>query len=192
MLFALRKRRARTLMATGCGALLALASITAARLFAADSAQNGSTSNSVVVKAEDVTTKITISDARGYSGHRLGVSADFEVGPGWHIYGAPLPPEYTVTQVKFAGDLVESQSVNFPPPTPLKFEALGQTFPVYHGSFKAVGKILLKRQLKPGDYQLTGTVEFQECNDTECKIPQSAPFAIPLKISPMVPAAPQA
>jgi hypothetical protein len=148
--------------------------------------------NSVVVKAEDVTTKITISDAQSYSGHRLGVSADFEVGPGWHIYGAPLPPEYTVTQVKFAADLVASQSVNFPPPTPLKFEALGQTFPVYHGSFKAVGNILLKQQLKPGDYQLAGTVEFQECNDTECKIPQLAPFTIPLKINPMMPAAPKA
>lgn len=148
--------------------------------------------NSVMVKAGDVSAKVTVSDARSYSGHRLGVSVAFEVAPGWHIYGTPMPPEYTVTQVKFSGEIVQSQSLEFPAPTPLRFEALGQTFPVYHGSFKAVGDILLKQQLKPGEYKLAGTVEFQECNDTECKIPQSAPFELGLRIEPMVAAAPKA
>jgi hypothetical protein len=148
--------------------------------------------NSIAVKAEDVSAKVTVSDVQSYSGHRLGVIVAFDVAPGWHIYGAPLPPEYTVTQVKFSSDLVQAQLLTFPPPTPLKFEALGQTFPVYHGSFQAVGDLLLKQQLTPGDYKLAGTIEFQECNDTECKIPQSVPFALPLKIDPMVPAAPKA
>lgn len=147
--------------------------------------------NSVTVKAEDVKAKVTVSDERSYSGHRLGLTVAFEIGSGWHIYGAPLPPEFTVTQVKFRDDLVQSQSLKFPSPTPLKFEALGQALPVYHGSFSAVGDILLKQQLPPGDYKLEGTIEFQECNDSECKIPQSVPFALPLKIDPMVPAAPK-
>ncbi|MGH7839696.1 MAG: protein-disulfide reductase DsbD domain-containing protein [Candidatus Binataceae bacterium] len=148
--------------------------------------------NAVVVKAEDVTAKITVSDDKSYSGHQLGVRVAFEVGAGWHIYGAPLPPEYTVTKVTFGGDLVQSQALKFPPPTPRKFEALGQTFPVYEGKFAAVGNILLKQQLKPDDYKLSGTLEFQECNDNECKIPQSVAFAIPLKIEPLVAAAPKA
>jgi len=149
-------------------------------------------SNSVTLHAEDVTAKVTVSDAKSYSGHQLGVSAAFDVGPGWHIYGAPLPPEYTVTKVTFGGDLVQNQSLKFPPPMMRKFEALGQTFPVYEGKFTAVGNILLKQQLKPGDYKLAGTLEFQECNDNECKIPQSVTFEIPLKIAPLAPAAPKA
>jgi hypothetical protein len=148
--------------------------------------------NSVAIKAAGLSAEVTISDAKSYSGHRLGVTVAFDVAPGWHIYGAPLPPEYTVTQVKFSGELVQSQSLTFPPSTPFKFEALGQSLPVYNGSFKAVGDILLKQRLTPGDYKLSGTIEFQECNDTECKIPQSVPFALPLKIDPMVPAAPKA
>ena len=176
-------------------ALLAIAA--GSRSFAADTADVGGATrsaegNSVVVRAEDVTTKISLSDGQSQAGRRLAVVATFEVGPGWHIYGAPLPPEYTVTQIKFADDLIESQSVKFPPPTPVKFEALGQTFPVYRGAFKAAGNIVLKPQLQPGEHQLAGTVEFQECNDLECKIPQSVTFTLPLKINPTVSSAPKA
>ncbi len=146
----------------------------------------------MVVKAEDVTAKVIVSDARSYSGHQLGVAVDFDVAPGWHIYGAPLPPEYTVTKVKFDNALVQSESIKFPPPTPLKFEALNQTFPVYSGKFKAVGNVLLKQKLNPGEYQLGGTIEFQQCNDLECKIPQSVKFEVPLKIEPLVGPAPKA
>ena len=95
------------------------------------------------------------------------------------------------TKVKFDGDLIQRQSLKFPPPTPIRFEALDQTFPVYHGSFKVVGNIVLKPKLNPGNYKLGGTIEFQECNDSICKIPQSARFELPLTIEPLVPAAPK-
>jgi len=162
---------------------------TASEVLLKDFGVGGSSS---AIKAQDVKAKVIISDTQSYGGHRLGVMVAFEVAPGWHIYGSPLPPEYRVTRVKFSTDLVQSQTLKFPASTPLKLEALGQTLPVYHGSFKAVGHILLKQPLPPGDYKLSGTIEFQECNDNECKIPQSVPFALPLKIDPLVPAAPKA
>lgn len=143
---------------------------------------------STTIQVEDVSAKVAISDARSYSGHQLGVTVDFGVAPGWHIYGEPLPPEYTPTKVKFDGELVQRQSFKFPPPTPLRFEALDQTFPVYHGNFKVAGNIVLKPKLSPGDYKLAGTIEFQECNDSMCKVPQSVHFALPLTIMPPAPA----
>lgn len=54
-----------------------------------------------------------------------------------------------------------------------------------------VGNVVLKQKLNPGNYKLGGTIEFQECNDSICKIPQSARFELPLTIEPMVPAAPK-
>ena len=152
----------------------------------------GEGGNSVTIRAEDVTAKVTISDAQSYAGHRLGVTVAFQVTPGWHIYGAPLPSEYTATQVRFSGDVVQSQSIEFPAATPVKFESLGETLPVYHGSFKANGDILLKQRLAPGDYKVSGTIDFQACSDAECKIPQSVPFELPLTISAMVPPVPKA
>ena len=149
------------------------------------------TGSSTSLQVEDVSAKIAISDARSYSGHQLGVTVDFGVAPGWHIYGEPLPPEYTPTKVKFDGDLIERQTLKFPPPTLLRFEALDQTFPVYHDSFKVAGNVVLKPKLSPGDYKLAGTIEFQECNDAMCKVPQSVRFELPLTIKPPVPVAPK-
>lgn len=144
--------------------------------------------NGVVLKAEDVTIKVALSASKAVSAQPIGVTVDFSVAPGWHIYGAPLPPEYTVTKVKFDDDLVQRQTLQFPPPTPLKFAALDQTFPIYDGDFRATGDLMLKPKLSPGAHQLGGTIEFQECNDSMCKLPQSLHFELPLTIAATPPA----
>jgi hypothetical protein len=68
---------------------------------------------------------------------------------------------------------------------------LGDTLPVYQGHFKAVGDILLRQKLTPGEHPLGGTLSFQECNDNLCKMPQQVHFEIPIRIEPIVPAVPK-
>src|SRR5260370_36869482 len=106
----------------------------------------------------------------------------FRVAPGWHVYGEPLPTGYSPTSIKFDDDLVASQSLNFPKPTPVNFKLLGETLPVYQGIFKAVGDVLLNNKIAAGDHKLAGTLSFQECNDSICKLPQTVHFEIPLKV----------
>lgn len=151
----------------------------------------GAAVDGVTVKADEVQAKITLSGTRTYSGQQLGVAVEFEVAPGWHIYGLPLPEGYTPTSVKFDDALISSQALAFPKPTPVKFEVLGETLPVYQGDFKASGMLRLKQKLTPGDHKLAGTIEFQECNDTLCKMPRTARFEIPIRIETLVPAAPK-
>ena len=138
----------------------------------------------VVVQAGDVRARIALTANHSSSGHQLGVSVNFEVAAGWHIYGEPLPDGegLTPTSVKFDNDLLAQQTLNLPKPTPLRFEALNQTYPVYTGSFKAIGTIVLRQKIKPGDYSIPGTFSFQQCNDTMCKMPQTVHFEIPIKI----------
>jgi len=145
--------------------------------------------NSVTINAGDVTAKVKLSDTRCYSGQQLGVAIEFEIAPGWHIYGQPLQEGYTPTTVRFDDDIVASQRIDFPKPASLHFETLGETFPVYTGSFKALGNVRFKQKLTPGDYQLKGAIQFQECNDTLCKIPETTRFELPLKLEPLAPAA---
>jgi len=142
--------------------------------------------NTTDVASGDVAMAVTLSDASSAPGHELGVAIEFSVGPGWHIYGQPLPENYVPTTVTFDSDVIAKQSIDFPAAIPIKFEALGETLPVYQGRFRATGAILLKIGVKPGDYKLGGTLKFQECNDTICKMPQAAKFELPLKIEPMI------
>jgi len=145
--------------------------------------------NGITITAEDVQARIVVSDKRSFSGQRLGAAVNFRVAPGWHIYGEPLPAGYSPTSVKFDDDLVASQALGFPDPKPVKFELLDETLPVYQGEFRATGYILLKQKLSAGEHKLTGTLNFQECNDKICKLPQSVRFQIPIKIDPYVSAA---
>jgi len=138
----------------------------------------------VVVKADNVEARIALSADRASGGHQIGVAIDFAVAPGWHIYGEPLPAGKGLTpiSIKFDGALVARQQLDLPKPTPLRFEAINETYPIYEGSFKAAGDIVLAHNLKPGDYLIVGTLRFQECNDSMCKMPQSVRFDLPIKI----------
>ncbi len=111
--------------------------------------------------------------------------------PDGTFHGRPLPEGYTPTAVKFDDALVSEQSIVFPKPTPVKFELLGETLPVYQGNFKAIGTLRLKQKLPPGDHTLGGTLEFQECNDSLCKMPRTAHFEIPIKIEALTPGTPK-
>jgi DsbC/DsbD-like thiol-disulfide interchange protein len=147
----------------------------------------------VVVKAGGVEAAIVLSASRSSGGRKLGVAVDFNIAPGWHIYGEPLPEGegLTPTAIKFDSDLVAEQKLTLPKPTPRRFEALNETLPVYQGNFKAKGSLTLKQKLAVGDHTIAGTLNFQECNDAICKIPQSVHFEIPIRIEAAAPAAPK-
>jgi DsbC/DsbD-like thiol-disulfide interchange protein len=136
-----------------------------------------------VVKAQDVTATVVLPDAHAAAGGPLRVAVNFDVAPGWHIYGEPLPEDYTPTTVKFDDAMVAKQAIDFPKPVSMKFEAIGETFPVYTGKFSANGAIRLKPDLAPGEHDLAGAISFQECNNLECKAPQQARFEIPIMVA---------
>jgi hypothetical protein len=140
-------------------------------------------SKAVMVRSGDVMAIIKPEVSQASPGDDISVSADFVIAPPWHIYGKPISTEYVATAVTFDSSVVAKQSIDFPKPEMVKFEALGQTLPVYKGRMHAGGDLKLRRDLKPGEYQLSGKVDFQECSDTICKMPQSLPFAIPITIA---------
>jgi DsbC/DsbD-like thiol-disulfide interchange protein len=161
--------------------LMATAAMTL--LFSIGVARSGMNSdNAVKVSAADLAATVALSATHAAPGQELGVTVDFTLGPGWHVYGEPLPDGYIATKVAFADDLVASQSMNFPKATPVEFAAIGEKLPAYKDRFRATGKIRLKPGLKPGDAQVKGSITFQECNDLICKLPKTVEFELPLKI----------
>lgn len=142
---------------------------------------------SVTIGAEDVRAKISLSSAKTVPGQELGAALEITIAPGWHIYGEPLPKNYVATSVVFSGDAVAKQSWSLPPATPLEFRALGETLPVYAGTVRGKGTILISGRVKPGEDKVSGILKFQECNDEICKLPQQVPFEIPIMVEQMVP-----
>jgi len=143
---------------------------------------SGVGNNVVEVRNEDLSAQIRLSDVTAFPGQELAVTADFKVDTGWHIYGRPLPTGYVPTAINFDSAMVAEQSFEFPRPTPIRFAALGETLPVYSGDFKAIGKVLLKGTLPAGADKRAGELNYQECNDQICKLPQTVHFEIPITI----------
>ncbi len=137
---------------------------------------------SASVSGSELSATITPSATHAAAGQQLSVSADVTIAPGWHVYGRPLPAGYVPASIVLDNDLVAQQSFQFPKPQMVTFEGLGETVPVYKGNLKAKGKILLRSGLKAGEYRLSGKLNFQECSDQICKLPQSLAFEMPFTI----------
>ena len=146
---------------------------------------------SISLTVGDIRIVITPSTDRAVASREIGVAADFTIANGWHIYGQPLPANYTPTTIVFDSDCVAEQSFEYPDPKKVAFPDLGETLPVYAGKFRVKGKILARPGLKPGNYKLKGKLSFQECSEQICRIPQSVTFEIPFRIEPMASAAPR-
>jgi DsbC/DsbD-like thiol-disulfide interchange protein len=140
----------------------------------------------VTIKVDDLLAVLTLSSGSAVPGRQLGIAVDFTVAPGWHIYGQPIADNYVATSISFESEFISEQSLNFPKPTPVEFKSLGETLPAYSGSLRAIGSLLIKANLKSGDYKLKGTLRFQECSDQVCKLPNKIEFEVPIRIEAML------
>jgi hypothetical protein len=144
-----------------------------------------------VVETDELRVTIALSSDAAFMGHELGVRASFDLRPGWHIYGEPLPPNYAATRINFDPNLVARQSLDFPKARQMTLASLGESLPVYAGSFEARGTLVLKVPLQAGDVRLGGTLKFQACSEQVCNPPREVSFELPLKIEPVVPPPPR-
>jgi hypothetical protein len=144
----------------------------------------------VTLRSGALTVEVGLSAAKAFAGQEISFFAKFTLQPGWHVYGSPLPQVYTATSVAFEDPKIIRQSFELPPAAPMQFAALGETIPVYTGSFRGLGSLLLKFPLEAGKTVLRGHVRYQQCSDTVCESPETVPFELPLTLDPFVVARP--
>jgi Disulphide bond corrector protein DsbC len=136
----------------------------------------------VVLKSGALTARIGFSSAQAFAGQKVGFFVDFALQPRWHIYGTPLPAGYTTTSVTFESSALVSQTLGLPAAEMLDIPALGETLPVYSGSFRGIGTLLLKFPLPEGRLALHGRLAFHQCSDTVCEPPETISFELALTL----------
>lgn len=140
----------------------------------------------VSLRSGALTVEVGLSAARAFAGQEISFFAKFTLEPGWHVYGSSLPKAYTTTSVAFDDPKIIRQSFELPSATPMRFAALGETLPVYAGSFRGLGSLLLKFPLDAGSTTLAGRVQFQQCSDAICEAPATVRFELPLTLEPFM------
>jgi Disulphide bond corrector protein DsbC/AhpC/TSA family len=140
----------------------------------------------VTLKSGALVVQIGFPSAKAFAGQEVAFFARFALELGWHIYGAPLAQGYTTTAVTFEGTDVMDQRLELPVAEMLSLPTLGETLPVYNGSFQGIGTLVLKHPLPEGKLVLPGRLSFQQCSDTLCLPPQVLPFELALTLEPFV------
>ncbi len=146
----------------------------------------GESASAVTLRSGALTAVVGLSSPRAFAGQEIGFFAKFALEPGWHIYGTPLPQGYTTTSVTFDGPAIVRQSFELPSAAPVRTSFLGESVPLYSGSFQGLGSLLLKFPLDDGKIVLAGRVSFQQCSDTVCEAPETITFELPLTLEPFM------
>jgi hypothetical protein len=136
----------------------------------------------VTLQSGALSVEIGLAGPDAFAGQEISFFANFKLEPEWHTYGTPLPSAYTPTAIAFDDPKVISQSFELPDAQPMEIASLGETLPVYSGSFRGMGSLLLKFPIDAGKITLSGRLRFQQCSDTVCEPPETIPFELPLSI----------
>jgi hypothetical protein len=139
-----------------------------------------------IVRSGAVTIELGLASATAFAGQEIAYFANFTIAPGWHIYAEPLPDPYAPTSIVFDDPKIIQQSFELAAEALTTLTVLGEKLPVYSGSFRGTGLLLLKFPLDAGEIKLSGKVRFQQCGDTVCEPPETIPFELGVTLGTFV------
>ncbi len=138
------------------------------------------------------------SDEEIAPGNHFSLIVDVTPRPGMHVY-APGASSYRVVSISLASQpFVQPRPTVYPPSEIYFFQPLNERVPVYQKPFRLVQDVLLeatqeaqKALLGRESLSLTGTVDYQACDDKICYNPVSVPVSWTLKLKPLIRERPQ-
>jgi DsbC/DsbD-like thiol-disulfide interchange protein len=132
-----------------------------------------------------------VSDEVVARGSVFSLVLDVTPRPGMHVY-APGATGYKVIALKLnPNPLLVTRPVHYPPPEIYYFKPLDERVPVYQKPFRLMQDMTLStaQDARAGlagvkTLTITGTFEYQACDDRLCYRPQSLPLTYSVKLRP--------
>lgn len=102
---------------------------------------------------------------------------------GYHINANVIADEDLIpTSLTFKEGDFKPVKINWPKAKTFKFSFSETELQVYVGSFNIGLNLKAKKDLKPGKYEVSGSIHYQACNDRACYAPKDAEFNAILNI----------
>lgn len=112
---------------------------------------------------------------------RINVKAD--VQGGYHINANSVSdPDLIPTTLTIDGGSLKVGKISWPGSHKFKFSFSETELDVYEGSITIGVNLKAPKDIKPGKYDVTGTLNYQACNDRACFAPKDAPFTVTVVI----------
>ncbi|MBI2150040.1 MAG: redoxin domain-containing protein [Acidobacteria bacterium] len=126
-------------------------------------------------------------------GNRFSLALDVQPHAGMHVY-APGAKSYRVIALTIAPQpFVRTLPMKYPASQIYNFKPLNERVPVFQKPFTLVQEVILEGTPQAqaafrgkGAVTLTGTLEYQACDDKICYNPESVPLSWTLNLRPLV------
>jgi peroxiredoxin len=133
------------------------------------------------------------SDAAVAPGNRFSLVLDIKPGPGIHVY-APGAKGYRAIALTIAPQPnLRVQAAQYPASQIYFFKPLNERVPVFQKPFTLVQEVILEGTPQAQaalrgkeNLTLTGTLDYQACDDKQCYNPASVPLSWTLALRPLV------
>lgn len=163
----------------------------------------------VTITTDEVQATITTSTDRLHGGQEAAFRVELAVADGWHVYASDVTAPYRplALELDAGGDLLATQSVQWPAAAVVHFDATGESLPVHSGRVVGHGRFRLRwspppsifggleeavrrRAIAPGLHRLPCALRFQVCRDDVCLEPRELTFALEVDVAPTAMPAP--
>jgi hypothetical protein len=133
------------------------------------------------------------SDPIAYPGTRVTLAAELRLPPDMHVYAPGAQGYKPIKLVIEAIPQMELKPAEYPPSKILYLPAIKESIPVFEGTFRITedvkvnsGSEFLGPLGKEGKvFTLSGTLEYQACDQTMCYVPTSVPVKWRLQVFPL-------
>ena len=125
------------------------------------------------------------SDAAISRMNHFSLVLDVTPRPGMHVY-APGAESYRIISLSLAPEFVSPLSLTYPDSEIYYFEPFDERVPVYQKPFRLLQEVVLENQPDGDSVTVTGTLDYQACDDKICYNPVSVPLSWTLSLRPRV------
>jgi hypothetical protein len=146
-----------------------------------------------VLRGGQATFELRASDAVAAVGHRVTLTARVTPGPRMHVYAPGQKGYIPIALTLDANPAFQVHPLRFPASTTYHYKPLNETVQVYSAPFVLVQDITIaltadvRARASRGEVlTVTGTIEYQACDDAVCYRPEAIPVAWKLTLSPIV------
>lgn len=153
----------------------------------------GNTVSATKVSTEHLELTTYLTDAAVAPGNRFAVVLDVVPKRGMHVY-APGAANYRVVSMKLEeAAMLRLLPLRYPPSEIYHFKPLKERVPVYRKPFTLVQEVILQGdRASQSQYRgkevltISGTLEYQACDDRICYNPVALPLTWTVKLRPLV------
>ncbi|RPI12609.1 MAG: protein-disulfide reductase DsbD [Ignavibacteriae bacterium] len=126
---------------------------------------------------EYVTVNASASKKEFTASENIKINVKASIQEGFHINANKIADEDLIpTSVKITEGDFKLVRANWPSPKNYKFSFSETELQVFEGSINIGLNLKAKKDLKPGKYEVSGSVHYQACNDRACFAPKDAEF----------------